>query len=743
MYELTVVYSVPLLALVGCVRVKDDPFCVPFTYTCGPIPPSPPASYVAHVEVVDHLYNRTRYMEEFFMYQQQVMALVDTSSDSYTRSIFYYPINTAVIITTFKDVETGRLRTECVTAEIADKSPWLVVGNSSSTGPLVAVAPSQALLFGGDYKYSWVDNTTEREIPCNRWDACIYARDNDTFYVEYHWSDPNQVLDMFGFTSERPVTMKLSGEMYLDGDPRPFPILASYNFALFDDNPAWEDLRWVFEIPSDVYCAGLPDTREPPTRLADAYSMRVEVTAQTSLSPEQEFVSTVKNWYEYTRQLTRADYIPTESSEEYAIAGLVEIAAIKDFLSGVEYIIDKFLGNCTTIPIPDDEYDTITDPSGRVTIKDPLTLFGMGKVANLTYYGTKYARELPCDVWVGHLDLDTDNGTIQDSYLYEVYFLQSWWHEDSGAQTQPKYPEPVLIKIQQDITNPLYPGAAVFVDIEQNIFKFDEETPSLTVYDITPCFSGHDHIRRFQIAFPGEFRGDYDSNPVEFTDSVQDGLSFTIGIPPIRVQHVLMEFNEHDGRLYCEFTLVDQPQVANMDFPDSVGPPLGQVVLELQAAMGRLIIILYDPSYNTPGHIKMMEAYNDSLRELFEDNCTSMLFPSPFKSQLLHSGNLVAHSNLLQVDSAHLDKDDGEAHQTHKASAEPMIHGVNLHQRAYLIGKEINKTAVMYTPGDMAGMGIGMFFLGLLLGTVVMLATLSKFGLTEGMEFIAMHSRSS
>ena len=59
----------------------------------------------------------------------------------------------------------------------------------------------------------------------------------------------------------------------------------------------------------------------------------------------------------------------------------------QDFRAGVEYIINKSLGNCTTIALNGDGYDTITTPDGHYTIKDPLFLFGITDAANLTYHG--------------------------------------------------------------------------------------------------------------------------------------------------------------------------------------------------------------------------------------------------------------------------------------------------------------------------------------------------------------------
>lgn len=48
------------------------------------------------------------------------------------------------------------------------------------------------------------------------------------------------------------------------------------------------------QIPSGVYCEGLPAGKNPPKALASAYSMRVEVTMETSSSSRQEYMSTVR-----------------------------------------------------------------------------------------------------------------------------------------------------------------------------------------------------------------------------------------------------------------------------------------------------------------------------------------------------------------------------------------------------------------------------------------------------------------
>ncbi|XP_063612119.1 uncharacterized protein LOC134785666 [Penaeus indicus] len=283
----------------------------------------------------------------------------------------------------------------------------------------------------------------------------------------------------------------------------------------------------------------------------------------------------------------------------------------------------------------------------------------------------------------------------------------------------------------------------------------------MTVFDITPCFKGHDQIRRFQIAFPGEFRDDFDNKPDQFIRAIHGSLEMYLSVPSIRIQHMTVEFNERDGHLYCEFTLVDQPPVSGIDFPPSVGPPLEDVVASLEASMGKLVVFLFDESYDTPGHMKTMQAYEDSLREMFEDSCHPLkssqqtVDSDTYRSQQEH-GNIQKDTSLPKNSPKKTDHIEKHAEgktlvRRDRTDNEPVIADISKASFTEKLMGEIGrfnfhkmtKSAPMYTPGAMAGMGIGMFFLGLLLGTVAMLAILQKFGLSEGIEFIPMNSRRS
>ncbi|KAK8394946.1 hypothetical protein O3P69_006020 [Scylla paramamosain] len=206
----------------------------------------------------------------------------------------------------------GHHPTICSVGEITHASVLHPFPGVNGTAHLV-IAPSQAMLFGNNYRYSYVENGTERAMEYNRWDACISTQ-SESFYMEYYWTDPELVNDMNGFTSERPIKMRMTGHAQpLPGTSEMVQIDSVYSVALFDANPDLKNIRWAFEIPSGVYCQDFPSVKAPPNNLAHTYSMRVEMTwrgdSDFSGSYERgdEFMSNFRMWYDFYYQLTRVD----------------------------------------------------------------------------------------------------------------------------------------------------------------------------------------------------------------------------------------------------------------------------------------------------------------------------------------------------------------------------------------------------------------------------------------------------
>ncbi|ROT69724.1 hypothetical protein C7M84_012046 [Penaeus vannamei] len=98
----------------------DENVCVPPTDTCGPIAPSPPKSYVTHLEEVDQLSKTTSYVNEFYDPHSQVMAVLRTTRGMSDHAIFFYETDTAVIIQYREGAVDGRPHFDCLVAEIED-----------------------------------------------------------------------------------------------------------------------------------------------------------------------------------------------------------------------------------------------------------------------------------------------------------------------------------------------------------------------------------------------------------------------------------------------------------------------------------------------------------------------------------------------------------------------------------------------------------------------------------------------
>ncbi|XP_045120105.1 uncharacterized protein LOC123509688 [Portunus trituberculatus] len=706
-----------------------EPFCYPYNYTCGPIAPSPPTSYEAHLEHVDLVHKTTHYIEEFYDYENNLLAVTDAFGNSLLHAIFYFDINAAVLMSTDREMGPSEHHpTICSVAEISHSSVFHPFPGVNGTAHLV-FAPSQAMLFGNNYRYAYVDNGTARSMEYNRWDACISTQ-TESFNIEYYWTDPELVNDMNGYTSERPIKMRMTGHAQPPpGTSEMVQIDSVYSVALFDANPDLKNLRWAFEIPSGVYCQDFPSVKSPPSTLAHAFSMRVELSWRGDsdmfgkYERGDEFMMTFRTWYDFYNQLTRVDSMTQLATPEFSVAGLTQVAVISDFRAGVEYIIDKTLGNCTTMNLTDNGY-SFTSPDGHHSISDPLHVFGIEGGPNLTYQGMKYARGLPCDVWVGQES--SQDGTFHNSYLYELYFLQAGWMEDTGNQVK-SLPVPVLIKVHNVYGDETM---TVYLDLQENIFKFEENDPSMSVFDITPCFTGHDHIRRFQMAFSSDYRDDFDRDPALFTQEITDSLLVYLRIPFLRLQHPLVEYVKDFNHLFYEFTLLDQPQV-DMEMPQYVGKPLAEVVEELKLSMYTLVIVIIDEQ----GHPKKMKPIANSLRELFEDGCYSRDTSYPPFHDLQNPRPVTDVPRVTSNDW--IEKTTTEERKEDEVKGSVFTFLMEMQQWV----RSSSDEETYYTPGDMAGMAVGMLLLGLLLGTVVMLVILRKMGLSNDLEYIPMNSR--
>jgi hypothetical protein len=98
---------------------------------------------------------------------------------------------------------------------------------------------------------------------------------------------------------------------------------------------------------------------------------------------------------------------------------------IHDFNTGVGYVINKHIGNCTIYSLGTqsiDSDDSTFNPFSnyaQIEMKSPEMYFNIDD----TYYysGQRYERGIICDVWVSRrTDFKLDDSKV-DSYIFELF----------------------------------------------------------------------------------------------------------------------------------------------------------------------------------------------------------------------------------------------------------------------------------------------------------------------------------
>ncbi|CAL4065658.1 unnamed protein product [Meganyctiphanes norvegica] len=722
--------------------IPDPNVCIVPEISCGPIPPTPPDMYVTYVEVTDLIANETWYAQEFYDPDQQMLAVYEERKDRIIHTVFYYQADAFVVMEVMTGMDSGG--SQCQVGSIDSDTPWMVGYETADGDTVFILSPSQALAVGGDYKYAWSEETKIRQIPVNRWDACMeYPPVNATMQLNYAWSDPMKFTDMEGFLHERPIENHIHGITYTK-DGIPINVNNLYSFMFFDVDPYWPQHQWAFEIPSDMVCKGLPNLVPAPGEMANQYSMGMETIIFSSFSGEKEYMENLMSWYDYERKLSKFESVMNPNTFEGQLVGQNQASAIQDFTAGVEYIIDQTLGNCTVTNLTTGIWDGITDANGNLVIKNPMQTWGMGYTGeNLTYYGTKISRGIPVDVWAIAFDQEQLNGTLEDAIVVEYHYLKSDWVSIAGPinSQEKEYPVPIMVTISQNIQAQ---NLDAKIGVIQNIYAFDENPPTMNVFDITPCFIGHDKQRRFEVSFPSEFRDQFEKNEDKFTENVWYSIASEIGVSEIRIQKLLIEFRERSPALVAEFTLVDLPPVEGREFPDTIGPPLEQAI-ETMYEDQPFMVIIQDDSLPTPGKFVIMKSIAGSLHEVFPENCTKSDHLQDAKGELQDSiphqqdakgqvHDSIAREQDKPIEQLDYEKSKAELIDEAESNGGPLS---SLHQT--FTGQ--TKSATMYKPGDMAGMAFGMLFLGLILGCISTHFVLLKFGITTGSDIIPMTAR--
>ncbi|XP_035827314.1 uncharacterized protein LOC101857428 [Aplysia californica] len=488
-------------------------------------------SYQAHVEVNLMDQNRTMEIDEYLDYDDNQGLLVFYENGMSSRVIYNYEVNEVYSI---KELS-------CVVKNLTTYPLNFLFGlQQGSKNKKHIFGSASALRFGPVNHDVYSGTDVIRGIDVNKWSVCTnWTGAVGKIRVDYFFSKPGWKTAVPDGVDQIPVRIEvegLSGSAPIDASHGPTPTLSPgktrhfhhiYDFINFQ--PVVTD-DTVFQIPDGVACANRVNTKPLP-KFSRYFSYRAEI-----VHPAAKLVTHYAVWYDEDSKLMREDkrYL-SPVPPVYSKNPLTEI---HDFETGVRYIQDHLLGNCSAHPLnlqdPDAQVEQARyklNNSLVVDMRDPASFFHFND--NYVYSGTKRSRGLLCDVFSAIIPNFPVGETIVNA-TFEYYFLSDDVTDmpTSGFKySVTNYPVQLIIS-----------APSMFFENIYNFYEFTEEHPPLSVFDISACSAPKSRID-FKVTFPGSL---IPTTIEQWHDTVPMQLAQVAQISPIRIGNVRITSDPHN-----------------------------------------------------------------------------------------------------------------------------------------------------------------------------------------------------
>lgn len=378
--------------------------------------------------------------------------------------------------------------------------------------------------FGATYNESFVsENETVRGIPVEHWEACI-ERTNTINKLDFFFSSPEYLSAAGKFQ----VPVRVISKELSRSEERNTKTTDSYRiFDFFAYQPGPIENKEVFQVPSGVICKHTK-SRKPLPVLPSRFGIDVEV-----VKPQYNVISASKHFYDHDHNISRIDMIPSMNMTHYGNRfGYRPLRVIDDFTSGLEYVIDDELRNCTVTSIHE-SLDAVYDyKTHTVTMRSPYQLFYMDQF-KLKYKGQRKIRDILCDVWAG----EVSNWPQNSNSIMEVAYSQPTWSVDGSAKSE----NPVLMNIWVQTRH----QDGEVTDYISHITHYSEGHQLLSAFDISPCYDQLTGMVHFMFQIPGNY-GMVSQNRMDLEPAVRRAVAHAAGIRPIRITNLRYEQNAVD-----------------------------------------------------------------------------------------------------------------------------------------------------------------------------------------------------
>ncbi|XP_064625991.1 uncharacterized protein LOC135486820 [Lineus longissimus] len=534
MQDLKGLELVTLLLVATCATA--DPYCTslpPGVTGGGPRLPMIPGSYQTKIEVNVENQRSTWDAMEWFDGRNNRATIKMTSQGEELLLIYNY-----------KDDQIYKIkdRAVCEVLNMTTSDTTTLIGIDFIDGLPHAPSVQDAFRFGTQFGQQYMGQTTVRGIFVDHWRSCQYwpaPGPNANFTLDFYFAASNNWTSAIGYP-QMPVRAVATGVMPTENGVglQNFKI----NFELSEFRPVIIDDVSIFQVPLGVICKGQTQDKQIP-RLPDFFHYRVEM-----VQPTGHFVQFYETWYDKAYQIVRLDYRPVVATAPWYTTN--PIREIHDYNTGVAYVTDTALGNCTIRAIQGTEADATydieelqKDGATVLRLKAPLDFLYID--ASYIYKGKTTVRGMDTDVFIGQRNDFKGTPGQRGNTTVEYYFLTENWVEIPNPGVQVMQGVPVKAIFKNELSN-FY--------MEYHFIDFDGEHSDLGVFDVLTCFPEETH-KNVEITFKGDIL-QLNKEKSIFLQETRGIIAQSAGISPIRVQQPQVDYYVLRGEIYLTMTLL-------------------------------------------------------------------------------------------------------------------------------------------------------------------------------------------
>lgn len=520
--------------------IKDLSVCEEPTYSCGPLPPVIPESYILKYEWIDLVRNQTAWMEEYFDSENLRAKLSVVLRGQKVVYIYDYFRET---VTSYSSDRPGAKpsldpwsQESCEITEMAKfrgtQLPFGFKYRGDRPHRSRMDSSQEAMRFGGPYRARFVREATgeeTRHLPANLFESCAYDKfDDATYRMRYYWS----ANASFMFPNAEvvvPIRIEQEGTFTDHEDhEKVVPWNTIRNVAWYQSKPEFSDED--FEAPRQTYCKNEAKAREAP-EAPRTFSFRVE---QLSFTLDEtgfyvgEFTSTSYKevWYDAAMRLARVDIIPSEEEKSLPLisdSGSLDtmLSIVVDFGAEAAFVTHPSSGDCVVRKLPRDFFLVDPNITEGVGMLEPESLFGFSDKHR--FHGKYKIRDIEVETWTALIKEANESAKEQTTRRHEISFMTDSEAERLGERDLEFVP--VQETIYEDTFQTTKNGLIRYRQhvTMKNYFMFSSEQPPLSVYEAPGCIPRHE-ARAFKVSFDGKDIKGIRENRAVFTDALRGSL---------------------------------------------------------------------------------------------------------------------------------------------------------------------------------------------------------------------------